>query len=273
MAGFSSRKAASFKAKSPNKKIEKRGGKYFVEDKAAVARYKLLKEKGIINFKYDLRKQLTRSQEKRITRYWDEFADILNNSTGTAITKRTQNPAKNRAYAEFTGQNKYLRGANFVHAAYSKEKPARLTYDKKTGKAKLKFLGATIEQVFFDQKKLASQGMDYAAPIIKKITSRKGINQSYAIMTAQHEIKRSFGPFELERAVSKLLSEYRPGGEKYVEYGAGNSNHWKNWGINGIRFIGFAEAGNARAKQISEKDEENRRRYQRNAKRDARRKK
>lgn len=236
-----------------------------------MARFKLLKDRGIINFDYDLRKPLTRSQEKKITRYWDEFADILNNSTGIATTKRTGDREKDAAFAEFTGQNKRLKGANFVHAAYSKKKPARLVYDKKTGRAKLKFMGAEIEQVFFDQKKLARDGMDYARPIIKQVTNRKGANQGYAIMTGQHEIKRSYGPFELENAVSKLLNEYSPGGAKYKETPNWNNN-WQNWGIKGIRFIGYAEARNARDKQVREKNAENIRRQKRNAKRDARRK-
>lgn len=277
--------ASKVKNKSPNQKIIKTPSGYLVEKTEPVKRYEALKNSGIINFRVNPKQDLSEYQERKIREYWQEFGPFIHQSTGLKVVKRTKNRARNEAYAEYTGQNKRFTQANFPLPGYSKDKKrqANYRYNPKTGKVSGKFMGLDLEQVSFDQEELARDGMDYAGPIIRKFIDRPGTNNTYTVMTGDHEVKQGKAKTEVEKYVAELLERYSPGGSKYVEYRPDEideetgavlaSNDWRNWGIRGIRYIGQAAQRNERQNTVDEINEANERRLKNQAAKKRRRKK
>lgn len=261
---FKSYRNAKTNIHNPNKKVSRAGSQYIIEDKEAVARYKLLKERGIITFNYDLRRKLTRAQEKRVLRYWQEFEPVIND-TRLIQTINRKSPEYNKAVAALTGQNIRLKGARLVVPAYSNDKKKRAKVKFKDGKAHLEFMGHKIETFYFDQTRVMKDDKDY----IKRATEGfigDNIKGRYTIIAGDYEIRRDEAGANLPARIAQILNRYGSGGEGYEGRGVNEKNHFSKWLV-GLRHIGGIAQANERRETVEAKNKENQKRFRRNKQR------
>lgn len=166
-----------------------------------------MRDNNDINFKVDLRKPLTRSEQKKIKRYFDVIAEIRSSSTPIARYK-----GKNKKQvAKLSGQNTRLKGINGVlYPKYTAE--SKLGFDKegafvKTGKLKL-------TTHFFDPVEIAERGIDY---IIEKLERefkpRRNHIAFYRMLTGSktYETQTSYETGDARELVGRWFRKYGNG--------------------------------------------------------------
>ena len=207
---------------SPNR--NKKTGKLSL----AAERYQILKDNNDITFKIDLRKKISRANEKKIKRYFDEVSRLRAGAIPVARYK-PKNKKEAAAMREYTGVNTRLRGLNgILWPKYTNDTKLEF-YKGSDGKthARVKLGNIRIEKFWFDRVQLASRGMDYVREVLdmKKIEMGKPVT-FYRILTGEYEINSTFRGEGLDRAMSSLLDRYGDNGSKLHATGR---NHFTKW--------------------------------------------
>lgn len=177
-----------------------------------IYRNRLKQIRGYVNFNYDLRKNLTPQQKRKITIYYEEISSLLKRPAATIY--RPRNKSHLKPAQKFGQHTKNLKDLK-IAVIQKFDKSQRVKFTKK-GKLRLTQFNVRIKHIELNQEKLAINPKGYIEKVIKPFNEKA----RFQINAGIHEVPNSASKSTIVSEISKLMSKY-----SIVD----KNNYWVNW--------------------------------------------
>lgn len=173
-----------------------------------------------VNFDFDLRKDLTKAQQRKIKKYYDEFDALTARPYQVVKNKDTK---KLKAAMEYSGQNSRLKGFKAAFVPTPGDEKVKVKFDK-NGSVKVESNFVVSSIVKLDPKKLAANTEQYVNSQVAPVNA-----QAFTIIAGKYEIPSPVSKSRVGAEISKLTAKYSNQSE---------NNYFGNW-LHGVRAHNF----------------------------------
>lgn len=197
--------------------------------KSAQQYKKLYKElRPYVDFKIDLRQNLSKAQKAKITTYARELKRLTDHKPYDVQIYRARDKTKLKKVQELAGQDTKLKGFKVAFVPKTSEYQ-KIRFNKK-GEATIKTQYVDSAFIPLDAEILATDSaIDYVNDLIQGRTEK-----TFGIQAGDYEISGTFSKTKIAQAVNKLCEQYS---------NADANNYFGNW-LGGIFAYSFDNQGN-----------------------------
>jgi hypothetical protein len=174
-----------------------------------------------VDFDYDLRKELTPYQKKKVKKYFDEVNELTARPFQVYRSKNKKRLETVQGAAQHTNK---LKGLKVAFIPTNGEEKLKVQFDKK-GKVKLKGKYVTTTPIEFDMDLFIDNPVEET---IRRLKDDSG--KAYTVQAGPHEIPTSHSKALLPDYINILTSKYT----ELNEDGSDNNHYFGNWlfGVN-----------------------------------------
>lgn len=198
-----------------------------ISEKQAELRKQMKELRGFVGFNYDLRKPITGGAARKIREYHEELQRLTARPNRVYRARNSKRLKAAQQFAQHPGGFKDFKVA-FVPAVAG----TKLKFTK-SGGVYTRTDNIRAVQIPLDPIKVARDPEGEARRAIAKEPKAK----RFQIMTNEFLIPQSYSASKLPEAITRLVTRYSPGGDKYVERKHGgtvtSSNNVNQW-LNGV---------------------------------------